>query len=256
MVLLLGAAIQVLLSACTPGNVRTGDEMGELGQYSQTSKASEIYSKLAVAYMQEGRLDIAMQKIKRGLAISPNNPKANNIIALIYERLGEHETAEKHYKRAVKLDPKDPYTHNAYGSFLCSRERYDEADRQFADALKNPLYQTPEVALTNAGLCAGRHGNQVQAEDYFRQALKKNAKFPVALNRMANISLEKNNYLSARGYLHRYLEVTRHTAHSLWLGIRVERTLKDLDALASYEMLLRAEFPDSAEMRMYEESKK
>jgi len=248
--------VLVMLLACTPGSIRTDDETGELGQRTNVTNSSGIYVKLAVAYLQEGRLDIAMQKIKRGLAIDSNNPKANNVIALIYERLGDNDMAQQHYKRAVQLDSKDPYIHNAYASFLCSQENYDEADQQFSEALRNPLYQTPEVALTNAGICADRQGNAEKSENYFRQALDKNAKFSMALLRMIKISFGKENYLSARGYLQRYLEEARHKAETLWLGIRIERKLKGLDALASYELLLRAEFPDSAEMRMYEESKK
>ena len=247
--------IQFFLSACTPDTTREDDETGHLGQQAEAPSAGEVYVKLAVAYMREGQFGIALQKAKRGLEVDPLNPRAHNVIALLYERLGRRVQAEEHYEQALRLDSEDPYTRNAYGSFLCAQKQFNEANQQFEEALRNPLYQTPEVALTNAGICADRSENPEKAESYFRRALQANPKFPTALLRMATISYDKGNYLSTRGYLQRYLEVAPHTAETLWLGIRTERELGDLDALASYELLLRAEFPDSEEMRMFEESK-
>lgn len=243
------------LQGCAPAQTRSTDETGELGAVEGDQSAADVYVKLAVAYMQEGQMDQALKKAKRGLQLDPNNPSANNVIALLYERLGDRELAERHFQRAAKLDPKDPYIRNAYGSFLCAGERYAEADEQYMQALRNPLYKTPEVALTNAGICAGRNNNMEQAETNFRKALQANPKFPVALAQMAQISLDKGNYLSARGYLQRYLEVAKHTARTLWIGIQAERELGDRDAVASYEMLLRGRFPDSEEMRLMEESR-
>lgn len=244
-----------LLTACASGQTRPIDETGQLGVETDSS-AADIYVKLAVAYMREGQMDQALKKARHGLQLDPNNASAHNVTALLYERLGESAMAEQHYQRAVKLGPQDPYIRNAYGSFLCTQKRFEAADQEFKLALRNPLYETPEVALTNAGVCAERSGQPEQAETYFRQALRANAKFPVALLRMARISFEKGSYLSSRGYLQRYLEVAKHTADTLWLGIRTERELGDRDAVASYELLLRAKFPDSEEMRQLEESRR
>jgi len=238
--------------ACTQNSIRTDDDMGGLSQDKKPPSAADVYVKMSIAYLQRGKVDVALAKVKRGLELDPMSADANNIIALIYERLGEADLAGQHYKKALKLNANDPFILNAYGSFLCKQKQYQEANRHFMAALKNALYPTPEVALTNAGICAIRQGNIDQAETYYRQALRANSKFPTALQQMVKISVDKNNYLSARGYLQRYLEVGRHTAETLWLGIRIERELGDLDTLASYELLLRAKFPDSEEMRMFE----
>ena len=75
-----------------------------------------------------------------------------------------------------------------------------------------------------------------------------------ALIQMGQISYDQGNYLSARGYLQRYLEVARHTPASLWLGIRVEKELGDKDTLSSYALLLRNNFPDSDEAALLRQS--
>jgi len=248
--------IHLVIVGCTSGNTRTDDEMGGLSHEQRGPSPADVYVKMAVAYLQQGKVGVALTKIKRGLGLDAGNANAHNVIALIYERLGEAELAEEHYKQALKLDSHDPYIRNAYGSFLCTQKKYKEANRHFMAALRNALYPTPEVALTNAGICSARQGNHEQAETYYRRALRANSKFQTALQQMVKISLQKKNYLSARGYLQRYLEVGRHTAETLWLGIRIERKLADLDTLASYELLLRAKFPDSEEMRLFEESNK
>ena len=240
---------------CTPNGTRTDEGMGGLSQDQKGPSAADVYVKMSIAYLQQGKVDIALTKIKRGLELDPTSADANNIVALIYERLGETELAEQHYKKALDLNANDPYILNAYGSFLCTQEKYQEANLHFMAALRNALYSTPEVALANAGICSTRQGNFDQAETYFRQALRANPRLSTALQRMAAISFENKNYLSARGYLQRYLEVGQHSAETLWLGIRIERELGDLDTLASYELLLRAKFPDSEEMRIFERSK-
>ncbi len=248
--------IHLVIVGCTPGNTRIDEEMGGLSHDQKGPSPADVYVKMAVAYLQQGKIGVALAKVKRGLELDSTSANAHNVIALIYERLSETGLAEEHYRQALELDSHDPYIRNAYGSFLCTQKKYKDANQHFMAALRNALYPTPEVALTNAGICSERQGDHEQAETYYRQALRANSKFPTALQRMAKISLQKKNYLSARGYLQRYIEVGRHTAETLWLGIRIERELGDLDTLASYELLLRAKFPDSEEMRLFEESNK
>ena len=71
---------------------------------------------------------------------------------------------------------------------------------------------------------------------------------------MSELTFKQNNYMSSRGYLQRYLEVGRHTPKSLWLGIQVERILGDKDAVSSYALMLKNNFPDSEETRLLNES--
>ena len=92
------------------------------------------------------------------------------------------------------------------------------------------------------------------AETYFRNALERNPRIAIALLQMAEISYATDNYLSARGYLQRYLEISTHTAKSLWLGIQIENELGDKDALSSYKLLLKNKFPDSKEAKLLQDS--
>ncbi|TVT57386.1 MAG: type IV pilus biogenesis/stability protein PilW [Sedimenticola thiotaurini] len=231
------------------------DSTGQFGVNTRTG-AGDVYVKLAIAYMREGHLDVALQKANQGLELEPTNAEGHNVIALLYDRLGEKGLAEDHFKRSLKIDPKNSYVLNAYATFLCQKEHYEDADRYFLKALENPLYKTPEVALTNAGICAERSNDLGKAEAYLRRALNYNPKFPTALMQMSRISFKAGENLSSRAYLQRYLEQARPNAASLWLGIQNERILGNQDAVSSYTLMLKNGFPDSNEVQLLKDSEK
>ncbi len=240
------------LSACQQGGVQ--DDLGGLGSGDSGSGKADVYIKLAVAYMRAGDYGTALQKIKKGIAIEPNNGNAHYVLASIYERLGENKFARDHFQRAIRIQPRDPDTRNGYGAFLCAQKNYEEADEQYRIALENPLYRTPEVALTNAGTCAQRSGNKAKAEEYYRRALQRNDRIPLALINMAQLTYDAGEPLSTKAYLQRFHQIVGHTPASLWLAIQTERTLGNKDAEASYVLLLRGKFPDSPEIKLLRES--
>ncbi len=215
------------------------------------AKAAEANVQLGVAYFREGRLADAMEKLKKALEQKPDLPEAHASIAVLYERLGEDDLAAQHYRRALSLAPKDSKIHNNYGQFLCRRGKLEQADKHFQAAVTDPLYETPEAAYTNAGLCARNIPDEARAEEYFRKALSKNPLYPYALLQMLKLSHDQGKFLRARAYLQRYQEVAPQTPDSLWYGIRVEHALGDKDAVSSFALLLKNNFPDTAQTRDY-----
>lgn len=232
------------LVACTPQNAR---EEG-------VNSPARLNVELGKAYIHQGDFKQAMTKLQRAVEQSPDYPDAHGTLAILYWRLGENDKADQEFRQAIRLDEKDPQFHNNYGVFLCEREQYKAAEDQFMAALANPLYETPEHAYTNAGLCALRRPDPQLAEKHFRAALQKNPKFAPALLRMGELSYDGGHYLQARAYLQRYSEVGPPTAESLWLGVRTERKLGDRDTASSYALRLRSNFPDSEQTRLLLES--
>ncbi len=219
----------------------------------EPNKTAEVNLKLGIEHIREGNNMVALKKLQRAIEIDPTYPEAHSVLGLLYRSLGEYKLAEIHLEKAVDLRPDLSSALNNYGLFLCSQGRAEEGAAMFLRAIENPLNPTPEVAFTNAGLCAYSNGDMLTAETQFRNALQRNPTVVTALLHMSSIAYENKNYLSARGYLQRYLAVAKHTAQSLWLGIRIERELGDRDALSSYELLLRANFPDSREVMLLNE---
>lgn len=229
----------VMLTACAGTSVRDD----------KLRSAAQDNVKLGLQYMQQGMNQVAMEKFQKALRQDPGLPEAHNAIAVLYESVGQIDQADHHFQRAVRLGEGDSRAHNNYGAFLCRHDRWEDAEPQFQAAAADPLYETPETAYANAGICAHRAGDRAKAERYLRKALEIDPEYAIALRRMAQLSLEQGEYLQVRAYLQRYQAVARHTPQTLLLGIRAEEQLGDKNAVASYRLLLKNNFPDSPQAR-------
>ncbi len=218
------------------------------------NQLANVNAQLGLGYLANGQLDLAWERLNAAVEADPDFATAHNGIALVYDRLNEPGKAEEHFKRAIELNPSDSAAQTNYGAFLCEHGRIDEGEKYFLKAVENPLYKNPAMAYTNAGMCKLRADDPSGAEAYFRAALRADPRFPVALVNMAELSFDNNQYLSARAYMQRYEEVSRHNPRSLWLSIRIEEKLGDKDAVSSFAMLLKATYPDSRETQMLLES--
>jgi type IV pilus assembly protein PilF len=85
------------------------------------------------------------------------------------------------------------------------------------------------------------------AVKYFRTALEVNPKQPRALIEMAKLSYNAGRTVSARAFIQRYFDVGEDTPEVLLFATKIESTLGNRDAEASYAIRLRGKFPDSAE---------
>jgi type IV pilus assembly protein PilF len=209
------------------------------------ARAAEANTKLGIALLRQDEPQRAMQKLNKAIRQNPGSSDAHMVRALAFERLEKPDKAEDSYEESLSLDSKNAQALNNYGRFLCGRGELSEAQGYFDRAVDISTYETPEVPLTNAGICALRNGESEKAEDYLRRALKQNKKQARALLYMAEIRLEREQYMSARGYYERYLDAARQTPRSAWVGVRIASQLGNKNAVASYKQLLRNKFPDS-----------
>ncbi|MFQ6021200.1 MAG: type IV pilus biogenesis/stability protein PilW [Acidiferrobacterales bacterium] len=230
----------IILTSCASSQERAALE-------ARKQNVVVLNTQLAAAYLQRGKLEVAMENISKALILAPNDPQANNVAALLQWRLEEYDEAAKHFKKALKADPNSSEVHNNYGAFLCERGEIDKAVQQFANALTDPLYATPAQANLNAGLCLMKKPAPVAAEHYFREALRVDPKLPDALFQMAKISYDTGKTYSARGFIQRFFEVAQDTPESLLLAVRIESSLGAKDAEASYALRLKGKFPNSPE---------
>ena len=245
--------ILILLPGILSCNGTTGGS-SNLRPTATTYEAVTANISLGVEYMRQGDYERALERLERARQMDPGYHGTYNMLGMLYQQLGESAAAESSFKKAMSLSDNDPYTLNNYGQFLCDQQQHGQAEALFLRAATNPLYETPEIAYYNAGRCALNAGNKTAAEGFFRRALELNPLMPEALLRMSELNLENKNYLSARGYLQRYLGVAKHSAKSLWLGIQIEQELGDTDTVSSYVILLRNSFPDSREAGLLKQS--
>lgn len=212
-------------------------------------RAAEANTQLGFQYMQRDELQQALRKLQKAVEQNPRSADAHMATGLVYERMDNAEESERFLRRAVELDGENSQALNNYGRVVCRQGRIDEALELFRRAAANPLYETPELALTNGAACALRAQRSEEAEAMLQRALQTNARYGPALLQMARVRHEADEHLAARGYFQRFSEVSRQTPASAWLGLRIEHALGDEDAVASLGLLLKNRFSDSSEAR-------
>jgi type IV pilus assembly protein PilF len=247
-------AIAMMLSlALAAGCTSTGPRNDDARVESQNR--ARAHTDLGVAYYEVGQMKVALEELKVALSADPAYVPALNQIGLVYVALKEDDKAQQAFEKALGIEPDDSATNNNYGLFLCQRKREKESLRYFMAALKNPLYQTPENAYTNAGICARMMGDQVKAEEWLRKAIAIQPNQPQALYQLADISFRRGDLPSARTLLTRHLQVAAPSAEALWLGARVANLTGDRNALASYGTQLNNRFPGTVQAKAFNEGR-
>lgn len=219
------------------------------GEKSTALKAAELNTQLGREYMGRGQYEVALEKLKKAVASDKDYAPAYTMLAVLYETIGETQLAGPNYREALRIDPANGDINNNYGAYLCRIGQGADADQYFNAALKDPFYQTPAVAMGNAGECALSNGNLGLAEEYLRKSLEYNASYPNALLSMATVMYEREDYFRARAFLQRYEAVAPMSAASLMLGYRTENQLNNPDRARQYRNELIRRFPNTKETR-------
>jgi len=141
---LAGAALGVALGGCQ--TTTNGTEQSD-------AAAARANMQLGSAYLQQGNLPVAKDKLERAVKQAPRDPAIHGLLAMLYLRLGEESRAEGEYRAALALAPRDPDLLNNYAVFLCGAGRIDEGVARFQEAARNPLYRTPWPTRMRACAC-------------------------------------------------------------------------------------------------------
>jgi type IV pilus assembly protein PilF len=204
---------------------------------------------LGTAYLQQGNYTVAREKLKRALKQNPRDPDVHTSLGLLYDRTGEPKLADRHFREALQLAPERPDLGNNYAVYLCKNGRVDEGVERFTEVAANKYYRTPEVALTNAGVCLRGAKRLDAAEEKFVAAIKARPNYSEATVQLATLHLERSQMAEARKVVETFLNAFRPEPDVLFAAVAVARASKDRLAEEKYSRALRLEFPDSAQAR-------
>lgn len=247
----LGVLITVaLLAGCAAQPLDGAGGAGNSEADSQVRERARVFTDLAGAYVARGQYKVALGELRKAITADSRYGPAYNVYGMIYMELAEDKLAEDNFQRAIELDRNDSTARNNYGWFLCTRGRYDEGLAQFSAAIRNPLYAQPELAMTNAGLCAEKKGDIALAEANLAKALKLQPDSPNTVLKLAGLNFRQGRLMQAQRLLERHDELAPPTAESLWLGVRLARKLGDRSQEAAYALQLHKRFPDSNEAQL------
>src|ERR1700759_2878153 len=210
---LLVSAVVLTLAGCSSGNNRA----------KKKGDASNYNMQLGMAYLKQGDLGLAKEKLDRALAENPGDPNVHSAMAMLQDRLGHPDQADKEFKAALNLGPRSPDVLNNYAVYLCRSGRADEGVKAFEEAAHNALYRTPEAAYTNAGVCLRGAKRDTQAAMSFQRALKVRPNFAEAAYQLADLDFRRGEVQSARETVDQFMSAFEPTPDLLFLGVQISR---------------------------------
>lgn len=209
-------------------------------------EAARANARLGVAYLQQGNLSLAKEKLERAEKQNPKSAEAQFALAELYGRLDQPKDAERRYRNAISLAPDKLEIVNGYAAFLCSSGEIDRGIAEFERLVNNPLYGRQAVAATNAGVCLRDNKRLADSVRYFEMALAKQPDYVDAVIYLADVQIQLDKPELARRAVDNYQSM-RSSPRVLLTGVRAAVGQGDCLGATGYVLRLRRDFPNSRE---------
>lgn len=246
----LGAVFLVLLLAgCASTNSRDREDSPQSTTFASSEDPlryrAKVHTELAANYFQRGQMNVALEELREAIRLDPKYGFAHSILGLVQADLGDFVKADLSFQTAIAVAPAEGDIRNNYGSYLCRQNRTKEGLEQFDAALRLPLYQTPQIALENAGSCALAGGLIKPAEAYFQRMVQLQPFNSRGYQGLAAIAMKTARFDEVRRQVRLALNTQPQTPDLLYFGACAERRLGDRAGEETYTQLLRSRFADS-----------
>lgn len=243
----LAAALGGCVSTTTGGTPRAEVDPAD------AEKRARVRLELAGLYLGRGQADTALGEVDRAIAAKPDMPEAYNLRGLIYASQGELRLAEQSFQRALQLAPTGGDVMHNYGWFLCQQRRWPDAEVQFGSALALPQYRDSTRTLLAQGVCQARAGRWAEAERTLSRSYELDPSNPVTAYNLSEVLMRRGELERARFYVARInSQPELSSAQSLWLAVRIERRLGNLQGVQDFGRKLQERYPESNEVLLYE----
>lgn len=219
-----------------------------------TRRRARIRLELAVGYFEQGQTTVALDELKQSLAADPNFAEALNLRGLIYMRLNDARLAEESFRRALTINPKDANVLHNFGWMLCQQSRFAESQQVLSQAVANPLYAGRAKSWMAQGLCQIKAGQVADAELSLQRSYEIDPGNPVTAYNLSSLLFQRKEFARAQFYVRRLNNSELANAESLWLGIKVERSMDNRDAMSQLGGQLKKRFSQSRELSAFERS--
>ena len=204
---------------------------------------------LGIAYLHQGDIALAKDKLDRALAEAPNSADVHSARAMLFARMHDPDKADAEFRTSLRLAPHDPEVVNNYAVYLCQNGHTNEGVRRFEEAAHNALYRTPEAAYTNAGVCLRAAKRDAEARGNFGRALQIRPNFAEAAYQLTELEFQHGELAPARAGIDAFIGRYDATADLLLLGVRVARAQGDKIGAQRYARRLQVDFPGTDQAR-------
>lgn len=227
-----------LLAGCVSG--------GTSGRPIDGAAAADSNMKLGVAYMNQGQMALAKEKLERAARQDPRSAEAQFALGELYNRLNQPRDADRHYRNAMQLAPDKLEIVNGYATFLCTSGQTDRALAEYEKLMHNPLYNRQPAAATNAGMCLRDQKRHADSVRFFETALAKQPDWIEAAVQLADVQITLGNPAQARRVVDQFQSM-RNSSTMLLIGVRAAVAQADCGAAEVYSRKLRNDFGSSRE---------
>ena len=246
-----------VLSGCAgvTGSSRVAEVHKDIVTESDVSaerKRARIRLELALGYLEGGKTTVALDEIKQAILADPTYSDAFSLRGLIYMRLNDYAIAEESFNTALSLKPGDSNVLHNMGWLKCQSGRFSQSMDYFKQALANPLYSERAKTYMAQGMCQLQAGQLPQAEASLMKSYEYDAGNPVTGYNLANVLFQRKDYVRAQFYIRRLNNTELANAETLWLGIKIEKRMANLEAMNQLAVQLIKRFPQSPQTAFYQ----
>ncbi len=218
----------------------------------EVRKRARIRLELASSYFEQGQTNVALDEIKQSLAADPTYAKAYVLRGLVFMQMNDNRLAEESFQRAIQLSPRDPDALHNYGWFACQQGRHAQAVDLFARALASPLYGGQAKTLRAKGVCQIRMGQMAEAEGSLSRSYELDPADPFTAYNLATLLFRRGEDTRAQFIIRRLNNTELANAETLWLGIKVERRLRNNEAMEQLAQQLGRRFAHTPQWGFYQ----
>ena len=119
--------------------------------------------------------------------------------------------------------------------------------------MAQPQYRDVVRTLLAKGVCQARAGRWGDAERTLSRSYELDSANPVTAFNLAEVLLRRGELERARFYVRRINAVPDQvTAQSLWLAVRIERRMGNIETMQDHGRQLRERFPQAPETQQFE----
>jgi len=246
---LVASLTAVLMAACATSTAPAANrEIKTDSDQTDADRRAGIRLELAQGYFSRGQYTTALDELKQALLVKPDMREAVNLRGLIYAAMGDNGLAEEAFRRALVVYPNDPDTLHNYGWFMCQQQRWATADSLFDQALGQSTYRAPARTLLAKGVCEARAGRLLVAEKTLSRAFELDPGSPAIAVNLSEVLFRNGEAERARFYVKRVNAAPdQANAQSLWLQLRIERKLGNVNGVDDLSLQLRRKHPQSPE---------
>ena len=214
--------------------------------------ANQQHIKLALKYIGSENRDLARVHLQKAAKFNSRSAELYNAYALLYQMEQEFKLAEDNYQKALARNKSYTMARYNFAAFLFNQGRMAEAREQMKWVSEDLGYERRAQAFYILGLTQKRMNDTEQALESFEKATQLSSGFSAPYLEAAELYFQQKNFPLSKLALDRFKQLSRPTAQSLWLSVRVEDRFGNRDKAASDGLKLKNLFPYSRENLAYQ----